>query len=89
MWIWSKCEPFFWEERELGTILHEMPIPSDMENEANQARDYLIEKLSDFDDVLMDKYLSGQFIDVVDIKRVIRKATIKNDFVPGFVRISF
>lgn len=42
----------------------------------------IVEKLSDFDDNIMESYLEGKEISVTEVKSVIRKLTIANQIVP-------
>ena len=49
----------------------------------------MIEVLSDVDDALMEKYLSGAEISAPEIKRAIRKGTISLQFVPVLMGASF
>jgi elongation factor G len=61
-------------------------ITPDLMPIAKEYREKLIEAVSDFDDVLAEKYLSGQDISVLELTLAIRKATISLNFcgvVPG------
>jgi elongation factor G len=61
-------------------------IPADMLSEAKVYRDKLIEAVSDFDDVLAEKYLDGADIPVEMLMLAVRKATISLKFfgvIPG------
>jgi len=61
-------------------------IPADMLDEAKQYREKLIEAVSDFDDVVAEKYLGGSEITVGELTLAIRKATISLGFcgvIPG------
>jgi translation elongation factor EF-G len=61
-------------------------IPADMADIAQEYRDKLIEAVSDFDDVIAEKYLSGEDISVNELMLGIRKATISLQFtgvIPG------
>jgi elongation factor G len=49
----------------------------------------MIEMLSDVDDALMEKYLSGAEISAPEIRRAIRKGTISLQFVPVLLGASF
>src|SRR5580704_11705452 len=51
-------------------------IPAEHLDEAKEYRDKLIEAVSDFDDVIAEKYLSGEAISVDALMLAIRKATI-------------
>jgi elongation factor G len=61
-------------------------IPAEMLDEAKQYREKLIEAVSDFDDVVAEKYLGGGEITVDELTLAIRKATISLGFcgvIPG------
>jgi elongation factor G len=51
-------------------------IPSEMEADAQAYREKLIEKVSESDDRLLEKYLSGEAITEDEIKRALRDRTI-------------
>jgi elongation factor G len=79
-----KMKAIAWEDEKLGAEFKEMPIPSDLMEEASQYREMLLETLADRDDVIMDKYLSEEEIDAQELKRAIREITIKLEGVPIF-----
>ncbi|MDF9826321.1 elongation factor G [Ereboglobus sp. PH5-5] len=61
-------------------------IPDDMKEDAKKWRDQLIEAVSDFDDVLAEKYLGGEEITTEELMLAVRKATISMKFfgaIPG------
>jgi elongation factor G len=61
-------------------------IPAAMLAEAKEYRDKLVEAVSDFDDVIAEKYLNGSEIAVNELMLAVRKATISLNFcgvVPG------
>ncbi len=53
-------------------------IPADMLAEAKAFREKLIEKVSEHDDALLEKYLHGQDISEEEIKRVLRQRVIQS-----------
>ena len=53
-------------------------IPADMMAEAQTYREKLIEKVSEADDKLLEKYLAGDTISEDDIKAALRKRTIES-----------
>lgn len=57
-------------------------IPPDLKGFADKYRSNLIEKLAEADDLIMTKYINNQVPTEVDIKDAIRRATIRNNFVP-------
>jgi elongation factor G len=65
-------------------------IPADMEAEAQAYREKLIEKVSESDDRLLEKYLTGEAITENEIKRALRDRTIasvRDDKQPTFVPV--
>jgi len=52
------------------------PIPAEYQAAAKKARDFMVEKFSEHDDVLMNKFIEGQEVGVEELRRAIRKATI-------------
>jgi elongation factor G len=70
----------------LGMKPTTVPIPAEMAAQAKEYRDKLIEAVSDFDDVIAEKYLGGEEITVNELMLGVRKATISLQFtgvVPG------
>jgi len=60
----------------------EIPIPANLEAEAQTKRDELIEALADYNEELMMLYLEGETIPVSLIKTALRAATLTVDFFP-------
>ena len=79
-----KMRGIVWEEETLGAEMEEVPIPSDIMEEATKYRDVFLETLADKDDVIMDKYLAEEEIDEKELTRAIRTATVKLELVPIF-----
>ena len=67
---------------DLGKDMRTEPIPEDMLGLAWGYRDKLLEAISDFDDEVMEHYLSGEDIPAEKIREVIRKATCDVKMVP-------
>jgi len=64
-------------------------IPEQYLEESNNQREKLIEKLADFDNILMEKYLNEQDIEIEDLKRAARHATLKLLITPVFCGSAF
>lgn len=64
--------------------LTEEEIPADLLETAKKYRNELIEKVAEFDDETLTKYLEGQELTVNDIKRAIRKGVVAGKFFPVF-----
>jgi elongation factor G len=70
----------------LGLKPTTMPIPDSLVAQTKEYRDKLIEAVSDFDDVIAEKYLNGEEISVPELLLGVRKATISLQFtgvIPG------
>ncbi|MDQ3107950.1 MAG: GTP-binding protein, partial [Actinomycetota bacterium] len=57
-------------------------IPADLQEQAETYRAELVDVLSNFDDVITEKYLSEEEITAEDLRRAIRKATLAAEVVP-------
>ncbi|OGM16057.1 translation elongation factor G [Candidatus Woesebacteria bacterium RBG_16_42_24] len=64
--------------------LTEGEIPADLIDEAKKYRKALIEKVSEYDDEALAKYLEGSEPSEVELKRAIRKGVIAGKFFPIF-----
>ena len=60
----------------------EIEIPDDLKALAEEKHNDLIEKVVEFDDALMEKYLNGEELTVEEIKSAIRKGTLEVKFFP-------
>ena len=65
-----------------GEDISIVDIPDDMKDEAETYHTELIEKICDFDEDLMEKYLEGEEPTIEELKAALRKATINNEGVP-------
>lgn len=64
--------------------LVEEEIPADLLEICKKYRQELIEKVSEFDDEALEKYLEGQEPDAITIKRAVRKGVVAGKFFPVF-----
>jgi elongation factor G len=67
-----------------GEEVKEEEIPADLKGKAEEFRKKLIEKISEQDDALLQKYLDGTEPTYEELKKVLRKATIDNKIIPVF-----
>ncbi|MEZ4598417.1 MAG: elongation factor G [Syntrophotaleaceae bacterium] len=65
-----------WDDESLGAKFEVTDIPADLLDEAEAAREQMIEEVCSHDEALMDKYLGGEALTVDELKAGIRKATI-------------
>lgn len=67
---------------EMGTKVEESEVPADELERAKEFRAKLVEAIVETDETLMEKYLVGEEIPVLDLKKALRKAVIANKLVP-------
>ncbi len=64
-------------EGEMGEKVIEGEIPAEYADKAKEWREKMVEKISETDDALTEKYLSGEEISVAELKAALRKAVIE------------
>jgi elongation factor G len=69
-------------EGEKGEKVIEGEIPAELLDKAKEWREKMVEKISEQDDTLTEKYLNGEDIAVGDLKRVLRKSVIETKVIP-------
>ena len=69
-------------EQSLGQEYEAVEIPAEYEEEFAAARMVLLEKLADFDEELMEKYLDDTQVSATEIYSALRKSTLALDVVP-------
>jgi len=84
-----KMKAVVWDEETLGAKFHEEDIPADLADQASEYREKLLELVVDQDEAVMEAYLEGNEPDEETLKRVIRKGTCENAFVPIFCGSAF
>jgi elongation factor G len=72
-----------WDEgAQMGDAWSEKEIPATLADKAAAARHDLVDLLSNFDDVIMEKYLGDEPITPEDLRRALRTATLADEVVP-------
>ena len=72
-----------WNEDDKGKTYKEIAIPADLQEEAEEWRNTLLESLADVDDVLMQKYFDDPAsITETEIHAALRKGTVAMNFFP-------
>jgi elongation factor G len=74
---------------DLGTEFETTPIPDEMADEAQAARDVMIEALADHDDELAERYLEGEEIEPERIRAALRAAVLDISITPVLAGSSF
>jgi elongation factor G len=73
-----KMRSITYKDETMGADYVEGEIPAEMLEEAKAYREKLIEKVSEVDDKLLEKYLHGETITEAEIKAALRKRTIES-----------
>jgi len=71
-----------WKDESLGADFEYVEIPADMADKAAEYREQMIELIVEQDDEIMESYLEGNIPDAATLKKLIRKGTLAQAFVP-------
>ena len=71
-----RMKAVLWVDDKLGGAFNVTDIPADMLEQARTFREQLIEKVSEVDDAILEKYLGGEEIGEDEIRAAIRRRTI-------------
>ena len=78
-----------WKDESLGAEFEYVEIPADLADKAAEYREKLVELAVEQDDEAMEAYLEGTIPDAAELKRLIRKGTLAQAFVPVLCGSSF
>ncbi len=78
-----------WKDESLGAEFSYEEIPADMADKAAEYREKLIELAVEQDDEAMEAYLEGNVPDAATLKKLLRKGTLAQAFVPVLCGSSF
>jgi elongation factor G len=76
-----ECKALIWAN-DMGEEWQVTDVPDAMATDVEDARHQLIDVVSNFDDVIMEKYLAEEFITAEDLRRALRTATLAAAVVP-------
>ncbi len=65
-----------WDNEAMGANYEVMDIPAEMLDDAEAAREVMLEEISSVDEGLMEKYLGGEELTIDEVKAGIRNATM-------------
>ena len=71
-----------WDTADQGQTYSEMEIPSEFQDEVDLARETLFESVAVEDELLLEKYLSGEEITHDELLATVRAATLRGTLVP-------
>lgn len=73
---------YIWADKDKGEHFDLTDIPADMKEEVARFRTEVIEKIVEFEDALLEKYLGGEEISVEELKAALRKGTLERKAFP-------
>jgi elongation factor G len=71
-----------WDDASQGMKFEFRDIPAELQDEAKEWHDKMVEAAAEADEELTHKYLEGHELSLEDIKKGLRKRTIANEIVP-------
>ena len=80
---------FLWDSDETGAEFKLEEVPAEIRDDAELAREHLVESVCEHDESLMEAYLEGHEIDGSSIIKAARRATIEHKIVPVFCGSAF
>lgn len=84
-----QMQAIYYDDADLGTKPRHEPIPDNYREKADQAREIMIERVSEQDDKLMELFINGETPNKTDLMRAMRAATIKGELIPVLCGAAF
>ncbi len=84
-----RMKALVWHDDSLGAHYDVVDIPADLQDQADEYRNALLEDCADCDDAFAEKFLEGAPIGEEDIIRALRAGTIAAKIVPTFCGSAF
>ncbi|WP_201536874.1 elongation factor G [Psychrobacter immobilis] len=72
----------YWDEASQGMEYDERDIPTELQEKAEEYREYLVESAAEANEELMNEYLENGELSVDQINSAIRQLTIDNEIIP-------
>ncbi len=78
-------QAIYFAESDLGMTVRVAPIPEELRSESAEARDALVELAADFDEDILNAFLSGEPISAECLRLALRKGTMECRIFPVFL----
>ncbi len=79
----------YWNEEDQGATYDALDIPAELQELAEEKREFMIESAAEASEELMEKYLEEGELTADEIKEGIRTQTINNEIIPMFCGSAF
>lgn len=80
---------YVWNDEEMGADYSVEDIPAELQDQADEYREVLLDAVSMVDEDLMEKHLEGEEIPVDQLKKAIRKAVLDISIIPVLCGTAF
>ena len=77
-----KMKAIYWDADDMGTTFTEDDIPENLQAQAEEWREKMVESAAEANETVMDKYLEGGELTEQEIKDGLRERTLKSEIVP-------
>ncbi len=84
-----KMRAIYWNVENMGTTYEARDIPAELLEEAEAAREVMVEAAAEAVDEYMEKYLEGESLTEEEIMKGLRNGTLKNELVPVLCGTAF
>ena len=84
-----KMKAIHWDEASQGMKFEYSEVPADLLEQANEARQFMVETAAEASEELMDKYLGGEELTEAEIVEALRVRTLATDIVPMYCGSAF
>jgi len=84
-----KMQAIYWEEENMGMKHNYADIPAELQAEAEEWRENLVEAAAESSEELMEKYLENGELSVDEIRQGLRMRVLANEVVPVFCGTAF
>jgi len=72
----------YYKDETMGADYELVDIPEELADEAHKLREQMVEAISETDDQLLEKYLTGEAVSNAELKAALRRATLANQVQP-------
>ena len=84
-----KMKAIYWDDESRGMKFEERDIPANLQKNASEWREKMVESAAEANEDLMNKYLESGGLEVEDVKKGLRIRTINNEIVPMMCGTAF
>ncbi len=84
-----KMKAIYWNEEDKGTTFEEAEIPAELQAEAQEWHEKMVEAAAESSEDIMERYLENGTLSEEDIRKGLRIRTLSNEIVPALCGTAF